>query len=105
MTIGSSLFVRKIRWTAEKKVTGDSAFGWAGDHVEPGVSCTADTKNPFEHPNISLQLYSCVGNQTKVISGEVKDAVGYVIGHHDYCCASSLYGFRHRVSTCCQRLL
>lgn len=61
---------------------GDSAFGWAGDHVEPGVSCTADTKKPLEHPNVSLQVFSCVGNQAKVISGEAKDAVGYVIGHH-----------------------
>jgi hypothetical protein len=61
---------------------GDPAFGWAGDHVEPGVSCTADTKNPFEHPNISLQLYSCAGNQARLVSGEAKGAIGYVIGHH-----------------------
>ncbi|RLC29513.1 DUF4438 domain-containing protein, partial [Candidatus Woesebacteria bacterium] len=49
---------------------GDPAFGWAGDHIEPGVSCTADTLKPFEHPNISLQVYSCVGNKAKVISGD-----------------------------------
>lgn len=61
---------------------GDAAFGWAGDHIEPGVSCTADTKNPFEHPNVSLQIYSCVGNEARVISGEAKGNVGYVIGHH-----------------------
>ena len=61
---------------------GDSAFGWAGDHLEPGVSCTADTKKPFEHPNTSLHLYACVGNRAKVVSGEAKDAVGWVIGHH-----------------------
>ena len=61
---------------------GDSAFGWAGDHVEPGVSCTCDTNKPTEHPNSSLQLYSCVGNAAKVISGEAKGSVGYVIGHH-----------------------
>ena len=61
---------------------GDSAFGWAGDHIEPGVSCIADTKKPFEHPNISLQVYSCVGNKAKVTSGEAKGATGYVIGHH-----------------------
>lgn len=61
---------------------GDPASGWAGDHVEPGVSCTADTKKPFEHPNVSLQMFSCVGNQAKVISGEAKGATGYVIGHH-----------------------
>jgi len=61
---------------------GDPAFGWAGDHVEPGVSCTADTQKPFEHPNVSLQAFSCVGNQAKVISGEAKGATGHVIGHH-----------------------
>jgi hypothetical protein len=61
---------------------GDLASGWAGDHVEPGVSCTANTEKPFEHPNTSLQLYSCVGNKATVISGEAKGAIGYVIGHH-----------------------
>lgn len=61
---------------------GDPAFGWAGDHIEPGVSCTADTLKPFEHPNISLQVFSCVGNKAKVISGDAKGATGYVIGHH-----------------------
>jgi hypothetical protein len=61
---------------------GDPAFGWAGDHVEPGVSCTADTKNPREHPNNSLQVYSCAGNVAAVVSGEAKGAVGYVLGHH-----------------------
>lgn len=61
---------------------GDPASGWAGDHVEPGVSCTANTEKPFEHPNTSLQLYSCVGNKATVISGEAKGATGYVIGHH-----------------------
>ncbi len=61
---------------------GDSAFGWAGDHIEPGVSCTANTLKPFEHPNLSLQVFSCVGNKAKVISGKAKGAIGYVIGHH-----------------------
>ena len=61
---------------------GDPAFGWAGDHVEPGVSCTADTKKPFEHPNVSLQIYACAGNSATVISGEAKGSAGYVIGQH-----------------------
>ena len=61
---------------------GDPAFGWAGDHVEPGVSCTCDTQKPFEHPNNSLQVFSCVGNRAKVISGDAKDAEGVVLGHH-----------------------
>jgi len=61
---------------------GDSAFGWAGDHVEPGVSCTADTLKPYKHPNNSLQLFACVGNKARVISGEAKGAEGVVLGHH-----------------------
>ena len=61
---------------------GDSAFGWAGDHIEPGVSCTADTSKPFDHPNNSVQLYSCVGNKAMVTSGDAKGAVGRVIGTH-----------------------
>jgi len=61
---------------------GDTAFGWAGDHVEAGVSCIVDTKEPFEHPNTGLQIFSCAGNKATVISGEAKGAVGYVLGHH-----------------------
>ncbi|UCE07601.1 MAG: DUF4438 domain-containing protein [bacterium] len=61
---------------------GDLAFGWEGDHIEPGVSCTADTLKPFEHPNISLQVFSCVGNKAEIISGDAKGAIGVVIGHH-----------------------
>jgi len=61
---------------------GDPAFGWAGDHVEPSVSCTANTKKPFEHPNVSLQLYTCAGNEARIISGEAKGSTGYAIGHH-----------------------
>jgi len=61
---------------------GDPAFGWAGDHIEPGVSCTCATNKPFEHTNNSLQVFSCVGNKAKVISGDAKDATGVVLGHH-----------------------
>ena len=61
---------------------GDPAFGWAGDHVEPGVSCTADTKKPFEHPNVGLQIYACVGNSATIVAGEAKGAEGTVLGHH-----------------------
>jgi Domain of unknown function (DUF4438), N-terminal/Domain of unknown function (DUF4438), C-terminal len=61
---------------------GDSAFGLAGDHLEPGVSCSANAAKPMEFPNDSLQLFSCVGNQAKVISGDAKGGTGIVIGHH-----------------------
>ena len=61
---------------------GDPAFGWQGDHIEPGVSCTADTQKPFEHPNVSVQILSCAGNTATVATGEAKGAEGRVIGHH-----------------------
>jgi hypothetical protein len=79
---GSPFILPSIGGITVNIQVGDSAFGWAGDHIEPGVSCTADTKQPFEHPNNSLQLYACVGNQAKVISGEAKGATGTVIGEH-----------------------
>ncbi len=61
---------------------GDPAFGWQGDHIEPGVSCTADTQKPYEHPNVAVQIYSCAGNIATVVTGEAKGATGRVIGHH-----------------------
>lgn len=61
---------------------GDSAFGWAGDHLEPGVSCIADTHKPKGHPNVPLQVFSCAGNKAEIVSGEMKGKTGTVIGHH-----------------------
>lgn len=61
---------------------GDPAFGWEGDHIEPGVSCTADTHKPYEHPNVTVQMLSCVGNTATVVSGEAKGETGVVLGHH-----------------------
>lgn len=61
---------------------GDSAFGLAGDHIEPSVSCTANSDKPFDFPNNSLQLLSCIGNEVVVVSGDAKGEKGTVIGHH-----------------------
>lgn len=63
-------------------LVGDSAFGWAGDHVEPGVSCTGNADKPLDFPNSSLQIFACVGNIATLISGEAKGEKGTVIGHH-----------------------
>ncbi|NOX34622.1 MAG: DUF4438 domain-containing protein [Deltaproteobacteria bacterium] len=61
---------------------GDLAFGLAGDHIEPGVSCSANAEKPFEFPNNSLQLLSCIGNEAIIVSGDVKGKKGTVTGHH-----------------------
>jgi Domain of unknown function (DUF4438), N-terminal/Domain of unknown function (DUF4438), C-terminal len=60
---------------------GDSAFGWVGDHIEPGVSCKWGDKRT-ENPNQALQLLSCAGNKATIITGKAKGRTGTVIGHH-----------------------
>jgi len=57
---------------------GDSALGWAADHVEPGVTVL----NPNEEENNSLNILACVGNEAKVASGDAKGKVGVVTGKH-----------------------
>jgi len=79
---GTPFVLPSIGGITTNVAVGDPAFGWAGDHVEPSVSCTANTKKPFEHPNVSLQLYACAGNVARIVSGRAKNSTGYVIGHH-----------------------
>lgn len=57
---------------------GDSAFGWAGDHIEPGVTM----KNPDNHENAALNIFSCIGNEARVVNGEAKGSKGFVTGSH-----------------------
>lgn len=57
---------------------GDRAFGWAGDHVEPGVSIA----NPDEKADFALHYLTCVGNEATVVSGLAKGAKGVVTGEH-----------------------
>ena len=57
---------------------GDRAFGWAGDHVEPG--CSIDDPDPGRHH--ALHYLTCIGNEAMVTSGEAAGARGVVIGEH-----------------------
>lgn len=57
---------------------GDCVFGFAADHMEPGVTI----KNPDEHENASLNTLACVGNAATVVSGDAKGARGFVSGTH-----------------------
>lgn len=57
---------------------GDAAFGWAADHVEPGVSVAqAD-----EGADFALHYLTCIGNEATVTSGLAKGAKGVVTGEH-----------------------
>ncbi len=57
---------------------GDSVFGLAGDHIEPGVSA----KNSDTTENLAFNFLSCIGNEAIVMSGEAKGAKGVVTGTH-----------------------
>jgi hypothetical protein len=58
--------------------TGDPAFGWAGDHVEPGVSIAAAN----EVADFALHYLTCIGNDAVVASGLATGARGIVTGEH-----------------------
>lgn len=57
---------------------GDSAFGLAGDHVEPGASI----RNEEKMENQALMTFACIGNEAKIVSGDAKGKKGYVTGMH-----------------------
>ncbi|WP_430885289.1 DUF4438 domain-containing protein [Fusibacter sp. JL216-2] len=57
---------------------GDSAYGWAGDHIEPGVTM----KNKDTRENAALNIFSCIGNEARIVSGEAKGEKGFVTGSH-----------------------
>jgi hypothetical protein len=57
---------------------GDPAFGWAADHVEPGVSIA----NPDSAAEFALHYLTCIGNKAVVTGGLGKGAEGIVTGEH-----------------------
>jgi hypothetical protein len=57
---------------------GDPAYGWAGDHVEPGVSLT----HPDYDVDHALHYLACVGNEAVVAGGPATGAKGTVTGEH-----------------------
>ncbi len=60
---------------------GDAVFGWAGDHIEPGVSIKAVGDKKVTE-NTGLNVLACIGNSARVISGDAKGDTGVVTGKH-----------------------
>lgn len=60
---------------------GDKLFGLAADHIEPGVSI----KNMEPSESDALNVFSCIGNRARVVSGKAEGSVGYVTGIHGGC--------------------
>ena len=57
---------------------GDPAYGWEGDHVEPGASI-AHPDSAVDH---AMHYLTCVGNEAVVTSGLARGARGIVTGEH-----------------------
>lgn len=57
---------------------GDPAYGWAGDHVEPGISL-AHPNSDIDH---AMHYLTCIGNEAFVASGPARGARGIVTGEH-----------------------
>lgn len=60
---------------------GDRVFGLVSDHIEPGVSI----KNPDPSESDALNVFTCIGNKARVVSGKAEGAVGTVTGIHGGC--------------------
>lgn len=61
---------------------GDSALDFVGDHVEPGVSITQETKGKESSSLGGLCILACIGNEARVVSGAASAAKGVVTGKH-----------------------
>lgn len=61
---------------------GDPAFGWRGDHIEPGVSVILDEEKRSSRQNMAFGFLACIGNEARVLSGPAKNAKGVVVGQH-----------------------
>jgi hypothetical protein len=57
---------------------GSPAGGWAGDHVEPGISLG----HPDPAAYHAIRLFSCVGNPVTMLDGPAAGARGMVFGKH-----------------------
>jgi hypothetical protein len=55
---------------------GDAAFGWAADCIHPGVSI----RMADDMKNRGLNVYACVGNAAKVMTGAAAGTRGVVTG-------------------------
>ena len=55
---------------------GDRAFGWAADCIHPGVSIRLADDNQ----NRGLNVFACVGNKARVMTGGAAGATGTVTG-------------------------
>ena len=69
LTVGIGGIVHNVR-------VGDPAFGWYADHLNAGVAVS----DPDPSRQRGVNVFSCIGNPAKVLTGEAKGARGVVVG-------------------------
>lgn len=75
---GEPLILPSVGGITPNVRVGDSAFGFAADHIEPGVSA----RNPDERLNTAFNTLACIGNEAIVVTGDAKGSRGRVTGKH-----------------------
>ena len=55
---------------------GDPVFGWYADHINAGVAVS----DPDASRRTALNVFSCLGNRAKILSGDAKGSEGTVVG-------------------------
>ena len=75
---GKSVILPGMYGVVSNVKVGDKAFGWSGDHIEPGVCI--DSEKIDEH--FALHYLVCTGNKAIIRSGEAKGKIGIVTGEH-----------------------
>jgi hypothetical protein len=78
-SVGQSVVMIGMYGIAYNARVGDLAFGWAADHLEPGVSI----HNLDQQMHMALHYMTCVGNEAMVISGDATGAKGRLSGEHE----------------------
>jgi len=62
---------------------GDLACGWEADHVEPCVSENKENDPRYgQGANAAFNVFSCIGNEATVVTGDAKGSKGVVTGKH-----------------------
>ena len=69
LTVGIGGIVHNVR-------VGDPVFGWYADHLNAGVAVS----DPDRNKQRGVNVFSCIGNEAKVLTGSAKGAKGVVIG-------------------------
>ena len=69
LTVGIGGIVHNVR-------VGDPVFGWYADHLNAGVAVS----DPDPSKQRGVNVFSCIGNEAKVLTGSAKGAKGVVVG-------------------------